>query len=75
MKDERLWWYEAKIRYVVLQTLAVLIHRTLGRAHSWVRWPHAGALHGPAVDIFYNPLVVHTIHGLKHVKHISQTPP
>lgn len=66
-KDERLW-FEAKIRHITLQTLAVLIHRTLGRAHPWVRWSHTGALHGPAVDVFNNPLVVHAIHGLKQVK-------
>lgn len=68
MKDERLR-FEAKIRHVALQTLAVLIHRTLGRAHPGVRWPHAGALHGPAVDVFSNALVVHAIHGLKQAKH------
>lgn len=48
------------------QTLAMLIHRTLGRAHSRVRWSHGGALHGSTMDIFHNPLVMHTIHGLKH---------
>lgn len=53
------------------QTLAVLIHRTLGRTHAWVRWPHTGALHGSTMDIFYNPLVVHTIDGLKYVKDVS----
>lgn len=52
------------------QTLAVLIHRTLRRAHSWVRWSHSSAFHGSTVDIF-NPLVVHTIHGLKYLQDIS----
>lgn len=66
-KDERLR-FEARIRYVALQTLAVLIHWTLGRAHPGVRRPHAGALHGPAVDVFCNALVVHAIHGLKQAK-------
>lgn len=50
-------------------TLAVLIHRTLGRAHSWVWWPHTGALHGSTMNIFYNPLIVHTINGLMHLMH------
>ena len=63
--------YEANVRYVASQTLAVLIHRALGRAHSGVRWPHTGALHGPTMDIFHNPLVVHAIHGLKDVEHIG----
>lgn len=53
------------------QTLAVLVHWTLGRTHSRVWGPHAGALHGPTVDIFHNPLVVHTIYGLKHLKDTS----
>lgn len=48
-------------------TLAVWIHRTLGRAHSRVRWSHAGALHGSTMEIFYNPLVVQSINGLMHL--------
>lgn len=50
-------------------TLAVLIHRTLGRTHSRVRRPHTGTLQGATVDIFYNPLVVRTIDGLMHLVH------
>ena len=53
------------------RTLAVLIHRTLGRTHSRVRGPHTGTLHGATVDIFYDPLVVQAINGLEHLKDIS----
>ena len=67
MKDGRLW-FEAHIRQVALPTLAVLVHRALGRAHPRVRRSHAGALHGPAVDVFHNALVVHAVHGLKQEK-------
>lgn len=52
------------------QTLAVLIHWALWRAHSRVWWAHAGALHGSTVDIFHNPLVMYAIHRLKHAKAI-----
>lgn len=78
-----LWWGRAASRYRAGNvlwgsqrrwvwrhvTLAMLIHRTLGRAHSRVRWSHGGALHGSTMDIFHNPLVMHTIHGLMHLMH------